>query len=218
MKTKLSNKVHIISVIVFLLSLFIEMFSNYYYNFGVHYKTITENFYDKALNDYADGGVVLGSIIIIACILMIYMCVSENFRIKGKKTPKLFSFSKKLTIKNQFPITYILPVVCILCLCVYAIIIDGGKVYVSNYEYYYEYVDGSIIISFIILGFMIVNCVFDFLDSKKKKQSVDLKPVSEIPMPVTDNTNELIKLKELLDKGVITQEEFETKKKQLLDL
>ena len=112
MKTKLSNKVQLVLVIVFLLSLFIGMFSNYYYKYDVYNETIIENFYDKAFYDYADGGVIFGSIIIIACIFMIYMCVSENLRIKREEIPKLFSFSEKLIIKNQFPITYVLPIIC----------------------------------------------------------------------------------------------------------
>ena len=218
MKTKLSNKVQLVSVIVFLLSLFIGMFSNYYYKYDVYNETITENFYDKALCDYADGGVIFGSIIIIACIFMIYMCVSENLRIKREEIPKLFSFSEKLIIKNQFPITYVLPIICVMCLGIYAILIDGDRVGVSYTEYYYECVNGSIIIPFVILGFMIFNCVFDFLDSKKKNKSVASIQATEIQMSVTKNADELIKLKELLDMGVISQEDFDAKKKQLLGL
>lgn len=218
MKTKLSNKVQLVLVIVFLLSLFIGMFSNYYYKYGVYNETITVNFYDNALNDYADGGIIFGSIIIIACIFMIYMCVSENLRIKREEIPKLFSFSEKLIIKNQFPITYVLPIICVMCLGIYAILTHGGRVGVSYIEYYYECVNGSIIIPFVILGFMIVNCVFDFLDSKKKNKSVASIQATEIQMPVTKNTDELIKLKELLDMGVISQEDFDAKKKQILGL
>lgn len=218
MKTKLSNKVQLVLVIVFLLSLFIGMFSNYYWKYDVYNETITENFYDNALNDYADGGIIFGSIIIIACIFMIYMCVSENLRIKREEIPKLFSFSEKLIIKNQFPITYVLPIICVMCLGIYAILIHGRRVGVSYIEYYYECVNGSIIIPFVILGFMIVNCVFDFLDSKKKNKSVASIQATEIQMPVTKNTDELIKLKELLDMGVISQEDFDAKKKQILGL
>lgn len=42
-------------------------------------------------------------------------------------------------------------------------------------------------------------------------------PVST-PTKGTNSSDDLIKLKELLDMGIITQEEFEAKKKQLLDL
>ena len=42
--------------------------------------------------------------------------------------------------------------------------------------------------------------------------------VSNVSMPVASNADELKKYKELLDGGVITQEEFDAKKKQLLGL
>jgi len=38
------------------------------------------------------------------------------------------------------------------------------------------------------------------------------------PQPIYSNLDELPKLKKLLDDGIITQEKFETKKKQLLGL
>ena len=89
---------------------------------------------------------------------------------------------------------------------------------VSNIEYYYEFVDTSIIIPLAILGGMIVNCVIDFLDSKKHNQSDESVQISEIPTPVINDTDEIIKLKGLLDMGIITQEEFDAKKKQLFGL
>lgn len=38
------------------------------------------------------------------------------------------------------------------------------------------------------------------------------------PAPVADDTEELIRFKTLLDQGIITQEEFDAKKKQVLGL
>lgn len=50
---------------------------------------------------------------------------------------------------------------------------------------------------------IIIILVFLYLKHRNNKKS---------------DSNELIKLKKLLDKGVITQEEFDKKKKDILDL
>ena len=44
------------------------------------------------------------------------------------------------------------------------------------------------------------------------------KPVSYIQQAPTSSANELLKYKELLDSGAISQEEFDAKKKQILDV
>ena len=73
---------------------------------------------------------------------------------------------------------------------------------------------------FLILGLMIAIAVISFVsDYKIKKYGIQDEQVKEatVYMPYS-NADELGKYKELLDKGVITQEEFEAKKKQLLGL
>lgn len=52
-------------------------------------------------------------------------------------------------------------------------------------------------------------------DDKIKQQVQQVVPVPTVNSG--NNMDDLVKLKELLDKGIITQEEFDTKKKQLLD-
>ncbi|MDE5588221.1 MAG: SHOCT domain-containing protein [Acetatifactor sp.] len=47
----------------------------------------------------------------------------------------------------------------------------------------------------------------------KTKTTINQQPSSN-----SDSYEELKKIKELLDKGVISQEDFDTKKKQLLDI
>ena len=54
------------------------------------------------------------------------------------------------------------------------------------------------------------NTIIEFYNAYKSKQSNTSKPA--------DTTDEIKKYKELLDLGIITQEEFDTKKKQLLGL
>lgn len=64
---------------------------------------------------------------------------------------------------------------------------------------------------------LIIVCSF----AKRSKMLFSFKnilPKKESIPPKTDTTEELKKFKDLLDNGIITEEEFETKKKQLLDL
>ena len=51
-----------------------------------------------------------------------------------------------------------------------------------------------------------------------ERQKETAKAPSNIIMQTTDEADKLKKYKDLLDSGVITQEEFDAKKKQLLDL
>ncbi|MDE7100544.1 MAG: SHOCT domain-containing protein [Anaeroplasmataceae bacterium] len=57
---------------------------------------------------------------------------------------------------------------------------------------------------------MIEEALRQIADSKKTNSSVNINQVSA--------ADELKKFKELLDTGIITQEEFNTKKKELLGL
>lgn len=73
---------------------------------------------------------------------------------------------------------------------------------------------------FVILAMLIAITVIVFVsDFKIKQHGILDEPVksTSIYLP-NSNADELVKYKDLLDKGVITQEEFEAKKKQLLGL
>ena len=59
------------------------------------------------------------------------------------------------------------------------------------------------------------KCVSDLLINRQGKQVETTVIKQEIPQ---SNADELKKYKELLDMGVISQEEFDAKKKQLLGL
>lgn len=70
----------------------------------------------------------------------------------------------------------------------------------------------------IIMLWMFVACILSFI-----KRSVVPKLEKEAPQVInniqeTSNADELKKYKDLLDSGIITQEEFDEKKKQLLGL
>lgn len=57
----------------------------------------------------------------------------------------------------------------------------------------------------------------DLIELSKSEYELELKKANEVPNTVS-TADELKKYKELLDMGVITQEEFDAKKKQLLGL
>lgn len=58
--------------------------------------------------------------------------------------------------------------------------------------------------------------VSNLLIERQKKATISIQKTANIPS--TSNAEELKKFKELLDSGIITQEEFDAKKKQLLGL
>ena len=78
----------------------------------------------------------------------------------------------------------------------------------------------------IIIKTKIRNFEFEFLKNRDEVNTVlnqllmerRYASTSQEKAPATDNADELKKYKELLDDGVITQEEFDAKKKQLLGL
>ena len=66
-----------------------------------------------------------------------------------------------------------------------------------------------------VVGYEIHNCVSDLLIERQTKPTAATAIKQEAPKSDAD---ELKKYKELLDSGIITQEEFDAKKKQLLGL
>lgn len=55
-------------------------------------------------------------------------------------------------------------------------------------------------------------------DAKKAKELIDARIGKGIPSEANTNVNDLEKLSDLKDKGIITQEEFDKKKKQILGI
>ena len=70
---------------------------------------------------------------------------------------------------------------------------------------------------FDIIGIIIISCLPDVRNQKPAvAANVDSETAKGINEPQIDKFDEIRKYKELLDDGIITQEEFETKKKELL--
>ena len=74
--------------------------------------------------------------------------------------------------------------------------------------------------AFKICTLLFVNLVAGILllcDKENGYREITVQPIPA-PMQPNNSVDELKKYKELLDSGIITQEEFEEKKKQLLQL
>jgi len=67
---------------------------------------------------------------------------------------------------------------------------------------------------FFIIGLVIVLCLDDKSEEKNDYNVIDL---NQKPQPVSP-AEEILQYKKLLDEGIITNEEFEEKKKQLLNI
>lgn len=102
------------------------------------------------------------------------------------------------------------------------------NLFVIIYEYFYiqsaetlYFTDHFVVLLVIIVAVCIVlnsiwaiaNCIYEKILKSRKTSEVAIK--QEVPQ---SNADELKKFKDLLDSGIITQEEFDEKKKQLLGL
>lgn len=74
----------------------------------------------------------------------------------------------------------------------------------------------SIVLRFVFLALFIVFLCLNIKTGKKLK-ALNNTQITPIQMNSISSTDELRKYKALLDDGIITQEEFETKKKELLN-
>ena len=80
----------------------------------------------------------------------------------------------------------------------------------------YEYSLGWM--SFIIITVNIISTVLALLEKFRKIQTLSIPPKDNLVSKNVHSLDELPAYKELLDSGALTQEEFDEKKKQILDL
>ncbi len=74
-----------------------------------------------------------------------------------------------------------------------------------------------------LIRFICVQNASEFVDKTLEaiKTYKESNPPADVNIPINtngDNLEQIKKLKEMLDSGIITQDEFDTKKKQLLGL
>ena len=69
-----------------------------------------------------------------------------------------------------------------------------------------------------IILMLAISIAFIILGTKARSRATSNQPYHEAPQNTLSRVEKLTKLKDLLDSGAITQEEFDAKKKQLLGL
>lgn len=94
---------------------------------------------------------------------------------------------------------------------------SGLNIYGERYNYAYTYTPTYLaLIEWVLLAGSIATCVIGDKKRIDEKEVKQVKVVNHV-MP-SSNADELAKYKQLLDNGIITQEEFDAKKKQLLGM
>jgi len=141
--------------------------------------------------------IILGLLILATMIANGYFIISPLFKGYGKK----FSIVHKL-----------LPIATIVLLTAFTIIASIEDYYgycaVPNWLFYFE--------AFFVIAVMILAFLKCSHNAKSQYSYGKVKQVKSVEQ--TRDIDELKNLKELLDMGIITQEEFNTKKKQILGL
>lgn len=105
-------------------------------------------------------------------------------------------------------LSVVIPIILILIIKICLGILVGNIAKKKGYSFAGFFILG---LFFFIIGLIVALCIYD-----KSAQINTLTNV--LKTAKTSNTEELLHLKELLDKNIITQEEFEQKKKRLLGL
>ena len=128
----------------------------------------------------------------------------------------LFIIQTVVKSKANWGIAAFAPIAPITLLSIYTPIMNVCSEQKQNKMAYPEYeVSVLFYITLILMIALLVASVISYFSTRKNgiKENVSVNTISK-----GSEADEIIKLKTLLDSGVITQEEFDAKKKQLLDL
>ena len=155
----------------------------------------------------AGAVLVILSLLLSFCFLFLSMLQDKKSIIKIKNLDLLCFLSPVISL--------VLFVVFSIYICIFAELDTTNWRYECTVNWLY----------YIIIGFHLLTIVFTALIRFKRFESEPLPTESRgeqlldrIPAISFGNTEEIRKYKELLDSGIITQEEFDAKKKQLLEL
>lgn len=161
-------------------------------------------------------------------IVNIGLCVASMLTKSKKKDP---------VIHVVFPILSFFGIIYFLNICAYSLPTDYIKHNFGSQEYFDRAVESGLVTSYrntiddfamLVLFLFFLFVVLSFIKRSRfivglaeeaglaKEAPVIVQPTQ--PAAANNNADEIKKYKDLLDSGVITQEEFEAKKKQLLDL
>ena len=204
------NKIKTINIITFALQVISTflLFGNDVYSvadrdWGGDYHYYRSSFYNRFTTDHAGNilGVAFLALVAITATILIIQLVKKSAYILTPFValiqPTLFIMHHFLFNNIKWEIKY------------YA----GGTKFYKPSTYFY-----------IIIGAFALIVILSFVNSiiqkkvKKEASETTSKDTNEAAIAETSNVDELKKYKDLLDSGVITQEEFDTKKKQLLGL
>lgn len=195
------NKIKSTNIIILSLQILsiVLLFSNGVYEITWHHwagvSTAQGSFYSRFLN-FSEGK-ILGVVFLSTLAIMIIALIVQ---IVQKKSFKMVSL-----------IALIQPILFIIYSTVFDItMLDGDMRTYGAGTFYY-----LIIVIFIIITVLAFASNFIRKNAQEGQQKVQTVITQEIPQ---SNADELKKYKDLLDSGVITEEEFEVKKKQLLGL
>ena len=122
----------------------------------------------------------------------------------------------QLKNKKCFKITPFIGLVQLILFIVYSIMVFNTINYTATRRY--EYTPGDFFYIIVIVLFVIIILSFanNIISKKVKANTTEVATVSK--NSEISNADELKQYKDLFDSGVITQEEFDAKKKQLLGL
>jgi len=161
--------------------------------------------------DYKKASAVKAVAVLVILSLLLSFCLLFLSILQDKK--------RIAKIKNLDLLCFLSPVISLVVFVAFSIYVCAfSEVITTNWRYDYT----INWLYYIIIGFHLITIVFTALIRFKR---FELEPSStskqlfdHIPAIAFGNTEEITKYKDLLDKGIITQEEFDAKKKQLLGL
>ena len=183
-------------ILLFIENMFVSIKSSNYFAVGYYKEYIhTKSFFEASISDSASSfAVIFGYVFIALALIYTILLVINLF----KKIP--FINSKTAMI---------FPIIIIVIFAFFGFWIDHFAVH-GDWDFQYNIEPLYIVQLVLLAGILVVDLYRNFSNL----------PYTKIKEPKTTNTylNDLNDLKNLLDNGVITQEEFDQKKKQLLGL
>lgn len=217
MKKKLNIIQLAVSSIILILLFVPIMFENGKYNIVSYGMAKSEYFTDCSFVEIIEDASVMRmstAIILVGCLFIFLIIMSIAGCIVSLISSDTSTVSKFFNRRITMILTCIMP----LLLIVFMVLIEIAPIGVGGEWFYKFYYSATPLVGFWLV--VILSIAVVIIDVYKRSSKVANAPVAIKTNVVQANSNadELKKYKDLLDSGVITQEEFEAKKKQLLGL
>ena len=217
MKKKLNIIQLAISIIILILLFVPIMFEKGKYNIVSYGISKSEYFTDSSFVEIIEDASFMKmstAIILVGCLFIFLTIMSIAGCIVSMVASDTLAVSKFFNRKITMILTCFMP----LLLIVFIVLTEINPVGVGGEWFYKFFYDATPLVGFWLV--VILSIAVVIIDVYKRSSKVANAPVAIKTNVVQANSNadELKKYKDLLDNGVITQEEFEAKKKQLLGL